>query len=73
MQPTYIKVMWICVAIVFFGLEILGLFVTKQEREYFHFAQFALAILAFSCILIANEIRTGIFFPGVKRTRASEQ
>jgi hypothetical protein len=67
MQPTYIKVMWICVAIVFFGVEVLGLLVTKQEREYFQFAQFVLAILAFSYTLLANKIRTGIFFPGIKR------
>lgn len=67
MQPLFIKVIWICALTVFFGLVAFTPFVSKQLREYMHFTQFVLLVFAFSVTMLCNRIRTGLFFPGIKK------
>jgi hypothetical protein len=59
--------MWIIILIAFFALGTFAIFASKQNRELLHFSQFVLGVAAFAITLLCNRIRTGLFFPGIKK------
>ncbi|HVV79958.1 MAG TPA: hypothetical protein VHD59_10150 [Pseudolabrys sp.] len=67
MQPLYIKTIWVCALTIFFGLVALTPFVSKQFRDYMHLTQVASLVFAYGVTVVSNKIRTGLFFPGIKK------
>lgn len=67
MQPLYIKVIWTCALIIFFGLVAFTPFVSTQLRDYMHLTQFASLVFALGVTVVSNKIRTGLFLPGIKK------
>jgi hypothetical protein len=66
-QPWYVNAMWVCILVSFFTLGLLAIRAPKPERDYLHYMQFLLLVVAFCVTLLTNKIRTGVFLPGAKR------
>jgi hypothetical protein len=55
MLPRYIKVMWVCVMVLIFGLNTFAIFVSHDQRDFMYMLSAVLCALAFGATMLHNK------------------